>query len=86
MVLFNTKPCPKGGGQEELPHVRGQGQWRRVPDFDGAGKAERSYPMSKVGGAAERIYPTPLSPRPVAAAGRNNPMSKEPWLRGHRRA
>ena len=19
-------PCPKGGGQEELPHVRGQGQ------------------------------------------------------------
>ena len=20
-------PCPRGGGQEELPHARGQGQW-----------------------------------------------------------
>ena len=26
-------PCLKGGGQEELPHVRGQGQWPRVPGF-----------------------------------------------------
>ena len=43
-------PCPKGGGQEELPHVRGQGQRPRVPDCDGAGTAERSYPVSKVGG------------------------------------
>ena len=50
-------PCPKGGGQEELPHVRGQGQRPRVPDCDGAGTAERSYPASEVGGAAERRYP-----------------------------
>ena len=41
-------PCPKGGGQEELPHVRGQGQRPRVPDFDGTGTAERSYPASDV--------------------------------------
>ena len=53
-------PCPQGGGQEELPHVRGQGQRPRVPDFDGTGTAERSYPASEVGergGAAERSYP-----------------------------
>ena len=50
-------PCPKGGGQEELPHVRGQGQWPRVPDCDGAGTTERSYPASRAGGAAERRYP-----------------------------
>ena len=50
-------PCPKGSGQEELPHVRGQGQQPRVPDGDGAGTAERSYPESEVGGAAERRYP-----------------------------
>ena len=36
-------PCPRGGGQEELPHVQGQGQWPRVPGCDGAGTAKRSY-------------------------------------------
>ena len=66
-------PCLKGGGQEELPHVRGQGQRPRVPDCDGAGMAERSYPTSEVGGRGggrerypasevrggdERSYPT----------------------------
>ena len=34
----------------ELPHVRGQGQQPGVPGCDGAGMAERSYPVSKVGG------------------------------------
>ena len=63
-------PCPKGSSQEELPHVRGQGQRPRVPECDGAGTAERSYPASEVGGdkrsnptsevsgAYERSYPT----------------------------
>ena len=50
----------KGSCQEELPHVRGQGQRPRVPDCDCAGTAERSYP-------------TPPHPRPRAAAGRSNP-------------
>ena len=50
---------PKGSGQEELPHVRGQGQWPRVPGCEGTGTAERSYPASKVGGAAGRSYPMP---------------------------
>ena len=119
-------PMPMGGGQEELPHVRGQGQRPRVPDCDGAGTAERSYPVSEVvGGVAQRRYPASEarggdersyptsevrggnersypasevrgggreeiphapSPRPGAAAGTTNPMSKEPWLRGCRRA
>ena len=50
-------PRPKGSDQEELPHVRGQGQWPRVPDCNGTGTAERSYTASKVRGVAERRYP-----------------------------
>ena len=50
-------PCPKGCGQEELPHVQSQGQRLTVPDCDGTETAERSYPASEVGGAAERRYP-----------------------------
>ena len=63
----------RGSGQEELPHVRGQGQWPRVPGCDCAGMAERSYPVQGRGGgrpggatprlrsgaAAERSYQTP---------------------------
>ena len=134
-------PCPKGGGQEELPHVRGQGQQPRVPDCDSAGTARGATPSPRSGGAAERrdpasevrgsgqeelphaptpeargggweeqptpktrggergvtprprsgatvgrTYPMPLSLRPRAAAGRSNRTSKEPWLRGRRRA
>ena len=46
----------KGSCQEELPHVRGQGQRPRVPDYDSTGTAERSYPTSKVrGGSREEI-------------------------------
>ena len=52
-------PCLRGGGQEELPHVRGQGQPRKVPGCDGAGMAERCYPTSEVRAAAERSYPLP---------------------------
>ena len=63
-------PCPRGSGQEELPHVRGQGQWPRVPGCDGAGMAKRSYPVSKAG----------------VAAGRSYPMPKEWWLHERRRA
>ena len=79
-------PCPKGGSQEELPHVQG---WAaaRVPHCDGARTAERSYPVSEVregrrredtqhlrsGAVAGRSYPTPPRRRPGAAAGRSNP-------------
>ena len=81
-------PCPKGGGQEELPHVQSQGQRPRVPDCNGTGTAKRSYtasevrcgsleeiphvPSPKPGATDRRSYPTPLSPRPRAVAGRRN--------------
>ena len=51
-------PCPKGGSQEELPHVGGQGQWQRVPDCDGAGTAEKSYPASEVSGGCQEEIPS----------------------------
>ena len=50
-------PCPKSSSQEELPHVRGQGQRPRVPDCDGAGTAERSYPTSEVRGGGREELP-----------------------------
>ena len=89
-------PCPRGGGQEEIPHVQGQGQWPRVPGCDGTGTDERSYPASEVRGGDEKSYPASEvrgggreeqpHPRPGAAAGRSYPKSKEPCLRGRRRA
>ena len=47
----------RGGGREELPCVRGQGQRPRVPDCDGTGMAERGYPVSEVRGGDKRSYP-----------------------------
>ena len=44
-------------GQEELPHDRGQGQRPRVPDCDGAGMAEKSYPASEVRGGGREELP-----------------------------
>ena len=83
---------PRSGGAAE----------RKYPASEVRGCDERSYPVSEVrGGGREGIphapslrpvvacggsYPTPLSPRPRAAAKRSNPSSKEPWLRGRRRA
>ena len=43
-------PCPKGGGQEELPHVRGQGQ-KPVGPHARRAAAKRSYPTSEVRGS-----------------------------------
>ena len=70
MVLFHTKPCPKGSGQEELPHVQGQGQRHRVrgcegrnsqvelPRIQGQGGQPRGVTLRpRSGGAAERSYP-----------------------------
>ena len=57
-VAATRAKCLRGGSQEELPEVRGQGQQPRVPGCDGAGMAERSYPTSEVAAAAGRSYPT----------------------------
>ena len=88
-------PCPRGGGQEELPHVRGKGQWTRMPGWDSAGAAERSYPTSKIRGssrkcqattAQEQLRGTTPHPRSGTAVERSNPTSKERWFHGCRRA
>ena len=78
--------------------VRG-GDERSYPASEVRGRDESSYPVSEVKGGNERSYlasevrggcreeiPHAPSPRPMAAAWRSNPTSKEPWLRGLRRA
>ena len=44
-------------GQKELPHVRGQGCWTRVPGCDSSGAAERSYPLPKARGGSLEEQP-----------------------------
>ena len=50
---------PEGQRQEELPHVRGQGQRQRMPGCDSARTDEKSYPSPRSGAEAERSYPEP---------------------------
>ena len=73
----------RGSGREELSHIRGQGWQPRVLGYDSAGAAERSYPTSEARGVG---WEELLCLRPVAAAGRSYPKSKEWRLRRHRRA
>ena len=48
---------PSISHEVRLPHVGGQGWWPRVPDCDGAGLAERSYPMPEVRGGGQEEQP-----------------------------
>ena len=97
----STRVRPRRNGGEELPRVRGQGgaAERRYPVSEVRGGEERSHPATRSGAAVGRRYPTPqargqgrrpggVTPRlrPGEVAGRTNPTSKEPWLRGCRRA
>ena len=50
-------PCPRGGSQEELPHVQGQGQWPRVPGCDGAGQSRGATPRLRSGGGSQEELP-----------------------------
>ena len=47
----------RGGDQEELPQVRGQGRRPRMPGCDTAGAAERTYPASEVRGSGREELP-----------------------------
>ena len=47
----------EAAGQEELPHVWGQGQWLRVPGCDSPGAAERSYPTPQARGGGQEEQP-----------------------------
>ena len=60
--------------QEELPYVQGQGQRPRVPDCDGTGRGERSYPASEVGRGHERSYP--------ASEVRGGGWEEQPYVQG----
>ena len=51
-------PCLKGSGQDELPHVRGQGQKPGVPHAQRA-VAKGVTPHPRSGAAAGRSNPTP---------------------------
>ena len=92
----------RGGGREELPHVRGQGRQpgRATPCLHAQGQGRQSgeatHPLSP-GTAAERRYPAsevrgggqedqPHDRGQGVAAGRTNPTFKEQWLRGCKRA
>ena len=59
MLKKSTGSCDRRTkhGQEELPHVRGQGQWPRMPGCNGTGTAKKSYPSPRSGVAAGRSYP-----------------------------
>ena len=50
-------PMQRGGDQEELPQVRGQGRRPRMPGCDTAGAAERTYPASEVRGSGREELP-----------------------------
>ena len=90
-VLWHTQR-----GREQLPLIRGQGQWLRVPGCDSTGTAREATLVRGqgrwLGGATPR-------PRPGTAAGRSHPApkargrgredqptSKEWLLHWHRRA
>ena len=72
-------PCSKGGGQEELPHVRGQGQRLKVPGCDGSGTARRSNPTPKTrGGGREE----PHNVQGVVAAWAQEGLEEPPHVEG----
>ena len=55
--------------------------WEELPHVRGQGQKPGGPHAQRA--ATKRSYPLP---RPGAVAGRNNPMSKEPWLHRRRRA
>ena len=80
--------------REELPHVEGQGQKLGGPHARRAA-AKRSYPTLEVRGSSRECQAAmaqdcprgaTLHPRSGVVAGRSQPMSKEQWLHGCRRA
>ena len=50
-------PMPKRRQPRGVPHVRGQGQWPRVPGFDAQEQPTGATPRPRSGAAAGRIYP-----------------------------
>ena len=70
-------PRVRGGGQEELPRVPGQGWQPRAPGCDSAGAAERSYPPPEARGGGREEQPT----RSCGCAGAGGPRGAIPCSR-----
>ena len=72
---------PEGQWPRGVTPIRGQGQRLRVPNCDGTGTAERSYPVSEVrgGGGGGRPKEDTLRLRSGVAARRRYPT---PQTRG----
>ena len=87
-AVESTRLRRRRNSGEELALVRGQvGRPRGDTQHQKSGVATRGVTSRlRSGAVARRSYPTPLSPRPGAVAGRTNPTSKETWLRGRKRA
>ena len=65
----------RGGGRDELPHIRGQAQWPRwaTPRPRSGAAAKRSYPTSEVrGGGQDKL----LHARVKAVAERSYHMAE----------
>ena len=84
-------PCSRSQkhGQQELPHVQGQGRQQRVLGCDSAGAAERSYTTSEVrDGSLEELpsargqgrQPRGATPRPRSGGcgGTGGPIGATP--------
>ena len=52
-------PCPRGSGQEELPHVQGQGSSRECQAEMVQEWLRGATPGLRSGAAARKSYPTP---------------------------
>ena len=73
---------PEGWLPEELPHVRGPGQWPRVPDCEGTGMAEKSYPVSEVRGSGQEELPHASKPKARGGGQEELPHAPKPEARG----
>ena len=94
-VAERSYPSPSSGAEAEGTHARRAVAKRSYPTSEvrGSGREcqaamaqERQRRATQVRGQRRRPRGTTPHPRSGAAAGRTNPMSKERWLRGRRRA
>ena len=73
-------PCPRGGGREELPHVRGQGWQLRVPGCDSPGAASREV-LPHAQGQGRWPRGTTSLPRSGDCTGAGGPRGATPRSR-----
>ena len=78
-------PRPRSGAAAESARLRGCRNGREeLPKSEVRGGSREELP--RIGGQGQWPRGATPCPRPGVAAGRTNPMSKEPSLHGQRRA